>query len=111
MSALAGNIPGSVASGASAITDFISSQIGEVQAFKPGSGSLISDVYVNLLEVFADVVEDDNPEFGRPLCKVKAISTQSGFVLCADGDIFAPGATPSEKDQIESYLTGGFFYD
>lgn len=111
ISAMAGNIPGSVASGASAITDFISSQIGEVQAFKPGSGSLISDVYVNLLEVFADVVEDDNPEFGRPLCKVKAISTQSGYVLCADGDIFASGATPSEKAEIESYLTGGFFYD
>lgn len=111
MSALAGNVMGAVTSSVSAITDFISSQVGEVQAFKPGSGSLISDVNVNLVEVFSEVVDDDNPEFGRPLCKVKAINTLSGYVLCADGDIYAPGAMPEEKAEIESYLTGGFFYE
>lgn len=110
MSALAGNVMGAVTSGVSAITDFITSQVGEVQAFKPGSGSLLSDVNANLIEVYSEVVDDDNPEFGRPLCKVKAINTQSGFVLCADGDIYVPGAMPEEKSEIESYLTGGFFY-
>lgn len=110
-SAIAGNIGGAVNSGVSAISDFISSMIPEVQAMKPGSGSLLEDGSIKLIECFANIVDDDNAEFGRPLCKVKAISTQSGYVLCADGDIFASGATPSEKAEIESYLTGGFFYD
>lgn len=110
MSAVAGNIAGSVASGVSAITDFLTSQVGEVQAFKPGSGSLAVDGFCRIYEYFVDIVDDDNPEFGRPLCQVKAISTLSGYVLCADGDIFASGATAPELAEIETYLTGGFFY-
>lgn len=111
MSAIAGNVAGSVASGVSAITDFLTSQVGEVQAFKPGSGSLMVDGFCRVYEYFLNVVDDDNLEFGRPLCKVKAISTQSGYVLCADGDIYAAGALTEEKAEIESYLTGGFFYE
>lgn len=110
-SAILGNIPGSVASGVSGITDFITSQVGEVQAFKPGSGTLLTDPQARIIEYFADVMDDDNPEFGRPLCKVRPISALSGYVLCADGDIFVPGAYPAEKEEIESYLTGGFFYE
>ena len=101
---------GAVTSGVSAITDFITSQVGEVQAFKAGSGSLLTDPQARVVEYFADVMDDYNPEFGRPLCKVKAISTLSGYVLCADGDIFASGATAPELAEIETYLTGGFFY-
>lgn len=111
MSAIAGNVVGAVSSGVSAITDFMTSQIGEVQAFKAGSGSLLTDPQARIVEYFADVMDDDNQEFGRPLCKVKAINTQSGYVLCADGEIFAPGAMPEEKAEIESFLTGGFFYE
>ena len=110
MSAIAGNVVGAVTSGVSAITDFMTSQIGEVQAFKAGSGSLLTDPQARIVEYFADVMDDDNPELGRPLCKVKAISTLSGYVLCADGDIFASGATAPELAEIETYLTGGFFY-
>lgn len=111
MSAILGNVPGSVASGISGITDFITSQVGEVQAFKPGSGALLTDPQARIIEYFADVMDDDNPEFGRPLCKVKAISTLSGYVLCADGEVPAAGATQSELADIESYLTGGFYYE
>lgn len=111
MSAMIGNIPGAIASGVSGVTDFLTASIPEVQAMKPGSGSLLNEPVFSIEEFFAEVVDDDYLEFGRPLCKVKPISTLSGYVLCADGDIFAPGATPSEKAEIESYLTGGFFYD
>lgn len=54
--------------------------------------------------------DEDIPEYGRPLCTTKTISSLSGFILCRDGDISAP-ATDGELRQIESYLTGGFFYD
>lgn len=110
-SAGTGNLGGAVTSGVSAISDFISSMVPEVQAMKPGSGSLLEDGSIKLIECFSNVVDDSNNEFGRPLCSVKQISTLSGYVLCADGDIPATGAMPSELAEIDSYLTGGFFYE
>lgn len=109
--AMAGNTVGAVGSGASAITDFLTANVGEVQAFKPGAGALISDPYVRVDEYFANVVDDDNLEFGRPLCKVRSISLLSGFIQCADGEIYAVGATAGELDEIAGYLTGGFYYE
>lgn len=106
-----GNVAGGVASGISAITDFIASTVPEVQAMKPGGGSLLADANISLLEFFANLVNDDNTEYGRPLCQVKTINTLSGYVLCSDGEVAASGATPSELAEIESYLTGGFFYE
>lgn len=110
-SAILGNVPGSVASGISGITDFITSQVGEVQAFKPGSGTLLTDPQARIIEYFADVMDESNAEFGRPLCKVEQISNLSGYVLCADGEIPASGAMESELAEIESYMTGGFYYE
>lgn len=48
---------------------------------------------------------------GRPCCKNLTPSIAgTGFYMVADPD-FDIGATPSEKQQISSYLTGGFFYE
>lgn len=110
LSAILGNGVGAVTSGVSAISDFISSQIPEIQAYKPGSGSLMIDPFISVVEYFSDVVDDDNAEYGRPLCKIRQISTLPGFVLCADGEISA-AVTAGELAEIESFLTGGFFYE
>lgn len=110
-SAITGNIGGAVTSGVSAISDFISSMVPEVQAMKPGSGSLMEDGKIRLVECFANIMDDSNTEFGRPLCAVRQISGLSGYVLCADGEVPAAGATQSELAEIESYLTGGFYYE
>lgn len=110
LSAILGNGVGAVASGISAISDFISSQIPEVQAYKPGSGSLMIDPAIRITEYFSNIVDDDNAEYGRPLCKVRQISTLPGFVLCADGEISA-AVTVGELAEVESFLTGGFFYE
>lgn len=110
-SAATGNLGGAVTSGVSAISDFISSMVPEVQAMKPGSGSLMEDGKIRLIECFANIVDESNAEFGRPLCKVEQISNLSGYVLCADGEIPASGAMESELAEIESYMTGGFYYE
>lgn len=49
-------------------------------------------------------------EVGLPLLKNKQISTLSGFVMCADGEVQC-NATEEEHTQLESFLTGGFFYE
>ena len=110
-SAITGNLGGAVTSGVSAISDFISSMVPEVQAMKPGGGSLMEDGKIRLVECFANIMDDSNAEFGRPLCAVRQISGLSGYVLCADGEVQAAGATQSELADIESYLTGGFYYE
>lgn len=61
-------------------------------------------------KIMYGVPEEDIVERGRPLCEIKTISTLSGYVLCADGDINA-NATENELKEIEAFLTGGFFYE
>lgn len=55
--------------------------------------------------------DTDPTEHGRPLCEIKTLNTLSGYVKCADGHISAPSATQAELAAVESYLTGGFFYE
>ena len=54
--------------------------------------------------------DQDITEQGRPLCQVKTISSLSGYVLCADGEL-ETAARPEEYRQIIAFLTGGFFYE
>lgn len=63
-----------------------------------------------LLATFSLVADEDVQHRGRPLCKLVQVSTLSGFIQAADGDILAP-ATQSELRSIKAYLEGGFFYE
>lgn len=122
-----GSVAGSVINGASAMAagaglagGLAAAGSGVVSA----AGSLIPDAVSigqtgNIAAIGSDVklyvrrlmpTDEDIPEYGRPLCTTKTINSLSGFILCRDGDISAP-ATDGELRQIESYLTGGFFYD
>ena len=55
--------------------------------------------------------QEDNTEFGKPLCDTRQISTIPGFVMCQNGDSYLQGAYKSEIDEVNEYLTGGFFYE
>lgn len=73
-----------------------------------GMAAILGDV-----KIYARItkpVDQDNAELGRPLCEVRTLNTLSGFIQCRDGEISAP-ATAQELSEIESYLTGGFFYE
>ena len=60
--------------------------------------------------IIFDVVDQDIPEYGRPLMKVDALGSHTGFLLCGDGDVAISG-TDEESQQIAAYLMGGFFYE
>lgn len=72
-----------------------------------GGGALegVGHVYWRVL----DHIPVDQTEAGKPLCQYRNLGSLSGFIQCRDGDIQAP-ATAAELAEIESYLTGGFFY-
>ena len=55
-------------------------------------------------------VDDDPVHNGRPLCKMKTISSMSGYLLIQDGDVAISG-TSAEDAMIRSYLESGFYYE
>ena len=56
------------------------------------------------------MVDDDITHAGRPLCKVKQISSLSGYIIVQDGDVATTG-TAEEERRIKSYLESGFYYE
>ena len=109
--AFAGNAAGAIGGLTSGISDFVQGALPEVQAYKAGSGSLLqNELSINLVSFFQDIVDEDNSEFGRPLCEVRQLSTLAGYQLVRDGDIGIAG-TSREQEQIRSYLESGYFYE
>lgn len=75
------------------------------------TGGFMGGYYpIKLTGVFHGVAQENLAEFGAPCCKTLTINTLSGFVLCAHGD-FSHTCTESELEQINSYMTTGFFYE
>lgn len=107
---LSGNIAGAISGGVSAVGDvFEAMQPKATQGgYSGGLGALKAQKHIS--RTLFTVPERDNTELGRPLCKVKTLSTLSGYIVCADGEIAAP-LTPEELQEIEGYLIGGFFYE
>ena len=105
-SAYSGNVTGVI----NGIGNAVSGILGQGRSNGGAGGCSAMTGIVNIFTRRMPPVDEDIPEKGRPLCEVKTISSMSGFVQCRDGDVSAPG-TAAELSQIESFLTGGFFYE
>lgn len=81
-------------------------------SFSTGSsgGALASRYNITLDATFLHLAAEDNTHRGRPLCDVRTISTLSGYILVADGDVSIPGPLPEELE-VKNYLESGFFYE
>ncbi len=66
--------------------------------------------YCSLVATYATFPEENNTEQGRPLCKTVQLSSLSGFIKCAHGDVKLTG-TYEEMQMVKSYLERGFFYE
>ena len=58
---------------------------------------------------FLNVVDDDNPHVGRPLCQIRRVDTIPGYLLIKDAEIDINGFT-GESEAVRAYLESGFFY-
>ena len=99
------------------ITGALSDVVSAVQSQMPkvttlgSNGSYIEVLQYPVLTVeFLQLVNEDNTEFGRPLCQVKTISTLSGYIRCGEDD-HAFSSTKMETDEINRFLKSGFFYE
>ena len=59
---------------------------------------------------FYYIVDEFYEEIGRPLCKVRKPKNLGGYMVILDGVISAP-FTKSELQEVDNYLTGGFYYE
>lgn len=99
-----------IAGAASGIMDAAQATNADV-ASKGATGSTIAfDMAPYLVARFSILVDDNNEDAGRPLCKRVNISTIPGFIMVYDPDVSLP-ATQSELDAIRAYMAGGFFYE
>lgn len=99
------------------ITGALSDVVSAVQSQMPkvttlgSNGSYIEVLQYPVLTVeFLQLVDEDNTEFGRPLCQVKTINTLAGYIRCGEDD-HAFSATKTETDEINRFLKSGFFYE
>lgn len=80
-------------------------------ASKGATGSTIAfDSVPYMVARFKILVDDNNTDHGRPLCKRVQISTIPGYIMVDDPDI-ALTATAEEIDSVKSYMKNGFFYE
>lgn len=75
------------------------------------NGSFIETLqYPQLISEFLNIVNENQTEFGRPLCDTRTISTLSGYIQCGEAD-HAFSGTRAENDEINRMLKEGFFYE
>lgn len=78
---------------------------------KGATGSTIAfDMSPYLVSRFQMLVDDNNEDHGRPLCKRVQLSTIPGYIMVDDPDI-ALQATAEEINAIKQFMAGGFFYE
>lgn len=105
-SLLTGNFIGA----ASGIMSAVDSQMPSVTTLG-ANGSTIETIIPSYMMVeHLLLADEDNAEFGKPLCKVKTLGTLSGYIECQEDD-HAFTATLSEREQINNYLKNGFFME
>lgn len=109
-SAASGNIMGAIAGGASAIESY---QMGKIpKSSVIGSRGSLSAIhgYAFLEYVWSYVTDNDIPDHGQPLCAVRQLSTLPGYQMIHEPHIHTTG-TAEEDDQINAFLSSGYFYE
>lgn len=78
---------------------------------KGATGSTIAfDMSPYLVSRFQILVDDNNEDHGRPLCKRVLLSKIPGYIMVDDPDIALP-ATAAEIDTVKQFMRSGFFYE
>lgn len=77
-----------------------------------GNGTVADYYFFPRLQLnYNKLAEEDNDQFGRPLCKVKKLSTLTGYCQCADADLNIQSINVTELAMLASFVTGGFFIE
>ena len=110
--AVVGGAAATVSSGAS-LTLSANHRASSIKGTVGGRTSALLNQFV-LTGFYMDTEDVTNANYiarkGRPVCKTQAISNHSGYVQCDDASV-SLGGESWERDEINAYLNGGFFYE
>lgn len=111
---IGGIIAGIVTRGIGAIFENIMSGVESAQpklSTQGSNGSFLEIIEAPYLIIeHSRIVDDNNSEFGRPLCATRTILNIPGYVQCGEYDHSFSG-TRGENIEINQYLKNGFFYE
>ena len=119
VSASAYNVAGILSGAGSALsagTSMVLSANTRASSISGGVGGRMSTLwpYITYTEFTIDTEDPANANFiatkGRPVALTHAISNHSGYVKC-DGASVSISGDAWERDQINSYLNSGFYYE
>ena len=105
-----GAVMGAIAGGASGIYNTLQSAMPQVETGGQNGSFLAPVNNTHVVEQFYKIVDEDIAHRGRPLCELRQLSTLSGYILCAEGDIDI-SCYDNERKEIVRYLTEGFFWE
>lgn len=83
---------------------------GSINSGRGSMGKIISHPYIIISVNNYESKEFPTAVAGRPLFETRTISTLSGYIKCGKASVDIPGAGPN-KDAVNSYLNGGFYYE
>lgn len=105
-----GNIAGAISGAVGMIGSAVEASIPKMTSQGANGSFAEFQLDPTVYATFYPIVDEDNADRGRPLCKMKVLSTIPGYQVIADPDI-AIGGTSEENSQIKSYLAGGYFFE
>ena len=102
---------GAVRTADSAIHSHHASVVPSVSAVgSQGGSTAISNPFVWTITNHYLVADEDNAHMGRPLCKLRKLSSLAGYQQVAHADVAISGYS-SECEQVKNYLEGGYYYE
>ena len=102
-----GSIASTIFSTIGAATDMAFPDVSKMNT----NGSIVSLAYsCKLRMIFYLLVDEDNEDLGRPLCKKKVLSSIPGYQMIENADLAIAG-TSEENRMVKGYLEAGYFYE
>lgn len=92
------------------IGDAIQNPIGQLSTSGQSGSKAALMPWPYIVEKFRIIADDDVPQKGKPLCKVRTISSLSGFIMVDSPDV-SINCSATERQQIASFMAAGFFYE
>lgn len=107
---LVGLAYGNVVGAAQGVVSALSSAMPQVQS-QGANGSKVAFMAIpNIVAEFRQIAEEDNVTMGRPLCAPRTPAALGGYMECANVELNT-SASKAEKQEIISYMEGGFLYE
>ena len=109
-SLFAGNLAGAAGVVGAGIDSAMAAITGSVSSIGSQGGVLSYATPKGLVGTFFDIIDEDNLDNGRPLCIMTTPESLGGYMVAEKAPL-SISCTAPELEEIETYLTSGFYYE